>query len=260
MLWLGVGIPVIGSVLTALALNLLGLGSEPEPAPSGTGEPTGRPSTAPFTVTARQESEAGCTALPRRLSSPADRAELVSGGDVGGVIKRNRGARVGELNVDFTLEGGARSLTIASIDIEPKKLRPSPPLSGTLLCEPNAGGEPKIHLFADMDSPKPVFRTGKDDSTQRYFRDKVITLQPGEQVNLSAKFRAETGSREFGLVIRYVQNGKEAAVPVPAPQGGRYAVTSYAAEYGAAYEGSVGGVFRLLANPRRCRWTPAPKC
>jgi hypothetical protein len=193
------------------------------------------------------------------VSSLEDRAELVSGGDVGAVVRRNQGARVGELDVSLTIEGGRVPLTITSIDIKPKSSRPAPPLSGTLLCEPTAGGEPKIQLFADMDRTEPVFLTGKG-STQRYFRDKVITLKPGEQVNLSASFLAGNGSREFGLIVRYVQNGKEAAVSVPAPRGGRYAVTGYSKKYEALYTGSRGGVFELIADPELCRWSPAPQC
>ncbi|GAA4310726.1 hypothetical protein GCM10023086_30590 [Streptomyces venetus] len=257
MLWLGAGIPVIGAVLTALALQSLGLNgeSEPSPASSGAGAPSGSPSDAPFAVTARQESEAGCTALPRRVSSPRDRAELVAGGDAQAVIRRHQGARAGELTVGLTIEGGSRSLTITSIDIEPTSPRAAAPLAGTLLCEPNAGGEPKIQLFADMDTPEPVFRTGKN-STTRYFKGKVITLDPGEQVNLSATFLAERGSRTFGLSVRYVRNGKDGTLPVPAPRGGRYAVTGYAARYGAVYAGSPGGVYRQVEDPRPCAWQP----
>ncbi|WP_193482665.1 hypothetical protein [Streptomyces violaceus] len=248
---------MIGAVLTAIALKVLGLSgdSEPSPASTGAGASSGSPSAAPFAVTARQENEAGCTALPRRVSAPQDRAELVSGGDVNAVVRRNQGARVGELNVGLTLEGGSRSLTVTSIDIEPKSSRAAEPLAGTLLCEPNAGGEPKIQLFADLDSAEPVFLAGKN-STQRYFKDRVITLNPGEQVNLSATFLAEDGSRDFGLFIRYVRNGKEGTVPVPAPRGGRYAVTGFAPRYGAVYAGSDGG-YRRLEDPRPCPWLPA---
>ncbi|HLL36396.1 MAG TPA: hypothetical protein VK545_21505 [Streptomyces sp.] len=253
LLWLGAGLPVIGAVLTAVALKVLGLSGDSGPDPAGA--PSGSASSAPFAVTARLEDEAGCTALPRRVSSPGDRAELVAGGDVNAVIRRNQGARAGELNVGITLEGGPGSLTITSIDIRPTSPRPAAPLSGTLLCEPGAGGESKIRLFADMDAAEPVFRTGKD-STQRYFRDKVITLGPREQVNLSATFLAGHGSREFGLLIRYVRNGKEATLPVPAPRGGRYAVTGYAARYGAVYAGSPDGGYRLLDDPRPCPWVP----
>ncbi|MET9760434.1 hypothetical protein ABZ016_15450 [Streptomyces sp. NPDC006372] len=257
MLWLGAGIPVIGAVLTALVLQSLGLSgeSEPSPAPGGAGASPRGPAAAPFLVTARQESEAGCTALPRRVSSPRDRAELVAGGDAQAVIRRNQGARADELTVGLTIEGGASSLTITSIDIEPKSPRAAAPLAGTLVCEPNAGGEPKIQLFADMDTPAPVFRTGKN-STKRYFKEKVITLEPGEQVNLSATFQAERGYRAFGLSVRYVRDGKDGTVPVPAPRGGRYAVTGYAARYGAVYAGSPGGVYRQVEDPRPCPWHP----
>ncbi|MGW4232253.1 hypothetical protein ACWEF9_23695 [Streptomyces sp. NPDC004980] len=256
MLWLGAGIPVVGAVLTAAALQLLGLSGEPEPSPaSGAGTPSGSPSAAPFAVTARQENEAGCTALPRQVSSPKDRVELVTGGDVNAVIRRNQGARVGELNVGLTLEGGANSLTITSIEIKPKTPRPAEPLAGTLVCEPSAGGEPKIQLFADMDSPEPAFLEGKN-STRRYFKEKVLTLTPGEQVNLSMTFLSEKGSREFGLLIRYVQNGKDGTASVPAPRGGRYAVTGFSTRYGAVYEGSAGGVYRRLEDPRPCPWIP----
>ncbi|WP_454326216.1 hypothetical protein [Streptomyces glaucescens] len=250
--------PVIGAVLTALALKVLGLSgeSEPSPASTGAGAASGSPSAAPFAVTARQENEAGCTALPQELASPNDRAELVAGGDAEAVVRRNQGARVGALHVGLTLEGGSGSLTVTSIDIEPTSPRAAAPLDGTLLCEPSGGGESKIQLFADMDSPEPVFRTGKH-STQRYFRDKVITLAPGEQVNLSATFLAERGSREFGLLIRYVRDGKEGSVRVPAPRGGRYAVTGFAPRYGAVYSGSSGGVYRRLEDPRPCPWLPA---
>jgi len=258
LLWLGVFIPVIGAVLTALALDVLGLSGEsaPSPTPTGAGAPSGTASPAPFDVTARQESEAGCTALPRRVSSPEDRAELASGGDVQAVVQRNDGARAGELVVGLTLEGGARSLTVTSIDIVPTTPRAGPPFAGTLLCEPGAGGESKIQLFADLDRPAPVFLTDRD-SAKPYFRDKVITLRPEEQVNLSATFRAERGSRAFGLLIRYVRSGKEATLTVPAPRGGRYAVTGFAARYGAVYEGSPGGVYRRAEDPRPCRWSPA---
>ncbi|MFE5029643.1 hypothetical protein ACFRAO_41760 [Streptomyces sp. NPDC056656] len=257
MLWLGAGIPVIGAVLTAIALQLLGLSGEsaPSPASAGAGTSSESPSAAPFVVTARQENEAGCTALPHQVSSPEDRAELVTGGDVNAVIRRNQGARVGELKVGLTLEGGASSLTITSIEIKPKSPRAAEPLAGTLICEPNAGGEPKIQLFADMDSPEPVFLKGKN-STQKYFKEKVVTLKPGEQVNLSATFLSDKGSREFGLLIHYVQNGKDGTVPVPAPRGGRYAVTGFHARYGAVYEGSPGGVYRRLKDPRPCPWLP----
>lgn len=260
MLWLGAGIPVIGAVLTAIALQLLGLGgeSEPDPASAGDGASSASPSVPPFVVTARQENEAGCTALPRKVSSPEDRAELVTGGDVNAVIRRQQGARVGEMNLGLTLEGGPSSLTITSIEIQPKSPRPAEPFVGTLLCEPDAGGEAKIQLFADMDSPEPAFLTGKN-STQKYFKEKAITLGPGEQVNLSATFLAEKGSREFGLLIRYVRNGKDGTVPVPAPRGGRYAVTGFADRYGAVYEGSAGGVYRRLEDPRPCPWLPASR-
>ncbi|GHH25208.1 hypothetical protein [Streptomyces lanatus] len=260
MLWLGAGIPVIGAVLTAVALQLLGLAgeSEPNPASDKAGVSSGSPSAAPFVVTARQENEAGCTALPRQVSSPEDRAELVTGGDVSAVIRRNQGARVGELNIGLTLEGGPASLTITSIEIDPKSPRAAEPLAGTLVCEPGAGGEDKIQLFADLDSLEPAFRTGRH-TTQKYFKDKVITLDPGEQVNLSATFLAEKGSREFGLLIRYVRNGEDGTVPVPAPRGGRYAVTGFAERYGAVYEGSAGGVYRRLDDPRPCPWLPASR-
>ncbi|MFJ4963142.1 hypothetical protein ACIP6P_11965 [Streptomyces sp. NPDC088729] len=259
LLWLGAGIPVLGAVLTALVLQLLSLEGESEPGPAATASgasSAGGPSTQPFAVTARQEDEAGCTALPRRVSAPSDRAELVSGGDVHAVVRRNQGARVGELTVGFTLEGGDRSLTVTSIDIEPKSPRAAAPLAGTLLCEPGAGGEPKIQLFADMDSPDPVFLTG-GTSTRRYFKENVITLAPGEQVNLTATFVAEKGSREFGLVLRYVRNGKSGKAPVPAPHRGRYAVTGYAPRYGAVYEGSSGGGYRRVEDPRPCPGAPA---
>ncbi|MFF7311790.1 hypothetical protein [Streptomyces sp. NPDC008137] len=258
MLWLGAGVPVIGAVLTAIALKSLGLSGESEPSPAATGADasSGNPSVAPFVVTARQENEAGCTALARRVSSPEDRAELVSGGDVNAVLRRNQGVRVGELNVGLTLEGGSNSLTITSIDIKPKAPRAAEPLSGTLLCEPNAGGEPKIELFADMDRPEPVFLAGRK-STRPYFKESVITLKPGEQVNLSATFLARNGSRAFGLFIRYVRNGKEGSLPVPAPRGGRYAVTGFAPRYGAVYAGSPGGVYRQAEDPRPCPWLPA---
>lgn len=260
MLWLGAGIPVIGAVLTAIALQLLGLGgeSEPDPASAGAGASSVSPSALPFVVTARQENEAACTALPRKVSSPEDRAELVTGGDVNAVIRRQQGARVGEMILGLTLEGGPSPLTITSVEIKPNAPRPAKPFAGTLLCEPNAGGEAKIQLFADMDSPEPVFLTGKN-STQRYFKEKAITLAPGEQVNLSATFLAEKGSREFGLVIRYVRNGKDGTVPVPGPRGGRYAVTGFADRYGAVYEGSTGGVYRRLEDPRPCPWLPASR-
>ncbi|MFI7008371.1 hypothetical protein [Streptomyces sp. NPDC050145] len=258
MLWLGAGLPVIGAVLTAVALDLTGLGGDsgPSPEPAGSGATSASPSAAPLVVTARQEDEAGCTALPRRVSSPRDRAELVSGGDVGAVVRRNQGARAGEMNVSLTLEGGTSPLTVTSIGIETKSPRAGRPFAGTLVCEPGAGGEPKIQLFADMDSPEPVFLSGKN-STRGYFRDNVITLDPGEQVNLSAMFRAERGSRVFELVIHYVRNGKEGVVPVPAPRGGRYALTGYAPRYGAVYEGSPNGSYRLVENPRPCSWLPA---
>ncbi|QNS02961.1 hypothetical protein [Streptomyces xanthii] len=250
-------------MLTALALEWIGLGGDPEPspAPDGAGATSASPSAAaPLAVTARQEDEAGCAALPRRVSSPQDRAELVSGGDVGAVIRRNQGARAGEMNVSLTLEGGSKSLTVTSIGIEAKQPKAGEPYDGTLVCEPGAGGESKIQLFADMDSPEPVFLAGKD-SEQRYFRDHVITLAPGEQVNLSATFRAEHGSRAFGLVVHYVRNGKEGIVPVPAPRGGRYALTGYAERYEAVYEGSPDGAYRLVEDPRPCSWLPASqKC
>ncbi|WP_432250249.1 hypothetical protein ACRAR1_26150 [Streptomyces sanyensis] len=261
-LWLGAGIPVIGAVVTAIALQLLGLGGEsgPSPVPAPSGTASGRPSTAPFVVTARQEDDAGCTALPRRVSSPEDRADLVSGGDAGAVVRRNQGARVGELRVGLTLEGGASSLTVTSIGIRPTSPRAVEPLAGTLVCEPDGGGEAKIQLYADMDSPAPVFLQGRD-SAQEYFRGNVVTLDPGEQVNLSATFSSEQGSREFELLIHYVQNGKEGTVPVPAPRGGRYAVTGFATRYGAVYEGSDGGVYRRLDDSRPCRWAPgSPGC
>ncbi|MFJ8637344.1 hypothetical protein [Streptomyces sp. NPDC093568] len=244
-------------MLTALALDVLGLSGEsaPSPSPTGAGAASGTASSGPFEVTAWMENEAGCTALPQRLSSPKDRAELVSGGDVEAVVRRHSGARVGDLVVGFTLEGGARSLTITSIDIEPASPRADPSFSGTLLCEPGAGGEPKIQMFADLDRPNPVLVTGMA-SARPYFREKVITLQPGEQVNLSATFRAENGSRAFKLLIRYVQNGKEATLPVPSPRGSRYAVTGFATRYGAVYEGSPGGVYRRVEGARPCRWSP----
>ncbi|MEO3974932.1 hypothetical protein [Streptomyces sp. CAU 1734] len=256
LLWLGAGIPLIGAVLAAIALELLSLSGEPEPGPGAGGAGGPAVPAAPFAVTARQENEAGCTALPLRVSAPRDRAELVAGGDVDAVIRRNDGARVGELIVGLTLEGGPTPLTITSVDIHPASPRPAPPLAGTLLCEPSAGGEPKIQLFADMDSAVPVFLTGKS-SAQKYFREKVITLEPGEQVNLSATFLAAKGSRAFGLSIRYVRSGKEGTVPVPAPRAGRYAVTGYAARYGAVYAGSPGGVYRLAEDPRPCPWLPS---
>lgn len=250
-LWIGVGLPVIGAVLTALALQLVGLSGESEPSAASDDSDA-----APFAVTARQENEEGCTALPDKVAAPQDRAELVSGGDVNAVIRRNEGARAGELTVGITFEGGARSLTITSIDIRPKSPKPQRPFSGTLLCEPDAGGEPKIQLYADMDGPEPVFRTG-ENSAQRYFKDKVITLRPGEQVNLSATFRAEEGSRVFGLVIRYAQDGKEHTLPVRAPRGGRYAVTGYSERYGAVYWGSADGGYRRIEKPQPCTWLPA---
>ncbi|MET8685231.1 hypothetical protein ABZV77_13530 [Streptomyces sp. NPDC004732] len=252
-LWIGVGLPVVGAVLTAVALQLVGLGGESEPS-AASGDSDG--DAAPFTVTARQENEEGCTALPDKVSAPQDRAELVSGGDVNAVIRRNDGARAGELTVGITFEGGARSLTITSIDIRPKSPKPQMPLSGTLLCEPGAGGEPKIQLYADMDDPEPVFRTG-ENATQRYFKDKVITLRPGEQVNLSAIFRAEESSRAFGLMIRYVQDGKQHTLPARAPSGGRYAVTGYAKRYGVVYRGSADGGYRRVEKPQPCSWLPA---
>ncbi|MCQ6554958.1 hypothetical protein NPS70_17410 [Streptomyces sp. C10-9-1] len=262
VLWLGAGIPVIGAVATAIALQLLGLGGETEPSPAsapGAASSGGTP-TAPFVVTARQENDAGCTALPHRVSSPQDRADLVSGGDADAVVRRNRGARVGELRVGLTLEGGASSLTVTSIGIRPTSPRAVGPLAGTLVCEPDAGGEAKIQLYADMDSPDPVFLTGRG-SAREYFRENVVTLGPGEQVNLSATFSSEKGSREFELLVRYVRNGKEGAVPVPAPRGGRYAVTGFATRYGDVYEGSDGGVYRRLDGSRPCRWAPrSPGC
>ncbi|MGW4538491.1 hypothetical protein ACWEOP_11505 [Streptomyces chartreusis] len=258
MLWLGAGIPVIGAVLTAIALQLLGLGGESESDPASAGASSVSPLVPPFIVTARQDDEAGCTALPRKVSSPEDRAELVTGGDVNAVIRRHQGARVGEMNLGLTLEGGPSSLTITSIEIEPKSPRPAKPFAGTLLCEPNAGGEAKIQLFADMDSPEPVFLTGKK-STHKYFKEKAITLAPGEQVKLSATFLAGKGSREFGLLIRYGRSGKDGTVTVPVPRGGRYAVTGFADRYGAVYEGSTGGVYRRLEDPRPCPWLPASR-
>ncbi|GGV81476.1 hypothetical protein GCM10010294_55210 [Streptomyces griseoloalbus] len=252
---------MIGAVLTALALNGLGLGGESEPAaPAATGSPSASPPSAPFTVSARQDGDdGGCTALEDRISSPRDRAEIVTGGDVAGVVRRHRGARAGELATELTIEGGTQPLTITSIDIEPEQPRPAPPFAGTLLCEASAGGEPKIQLYADLDSTRPVFLTGKG-SADRYFDEHVVTLAPGEQVNLSATFVAVKGSREFRLVVRYVRNGKEGAVSVPAPSGSRYAVTGYAAEYGAVYSGSPNGGFRLEDGSRPCRWSPAAPC
>lgn len=244
MLWLSVGGPVLVAVLTAVTLNLLGLSDQPQPGPRPSASGAGKGSKAPFTVTARGEDKAGCTALPRRLTSLKDRAELVSGGDVRGVIRRNRGARADELNVGLTLEGGAKSLTITSIDIEPKAPRPSPPYDGALVCEPSAGEAGKIQTFADMDRPEPVLLAGKG-SEKPYFRDKVITLAPGEQVSLSVTFSADEGSREFGLTARYVQGGKVGKLPVPVPEGARYAITGYAERYGAIYWGSPGGTYRL---------------
>jgi hypothetical protein len=248
-------------VLTALALELLGLGGDagpsasPSPSPTGSGAGGGGASATPFLVTARQENEAGCTALPDRLSTPRDRAEIVAGGDVAGVVRRHHGARAHELVVGLTLEGGPSPLTVTSIDIEPASPRAAAPLTGTLLCEAGAGGEPKIELFADMDAPKPLL-LGAEDSSRGYFRHNAITLQPGEQVNLSATFRAEKGSREFELVVRYVRGGKEGARKVPAPKGGRYAVTGYSERYGAVYEGSPDAGYHLVADPRPCRWMP----
>ncbi|NBE53400.1 hypothetical protein [Streptomyces boluensis] len=237
--------PVIAAVLTALALQLVGLSGESEPADepdaaSASGTPSAK--SEPFAVSARSENEAGCMALPRQVSTPKDRAELVSGGDVDAVIRRNDGARAGALKTGLTLEGGAESLTVTSIEIEPKSPRAAGPFDGTLLCEEGAGGEPKIQLFADLDKPRPVFVTG-EHSTRQYFKDKVITLGPGEQVNLSATFQADKGSRAFGLVIHYVRNGKERTLPVPAPKGVRYAVTGYAERYGSVYRGSSSGVY-----------------
>lgn len=261
LLWLGAGIPVLGAVLTALALSGLGLdgGSEPA-APAATGGPSASLPSAPFAVSARQDvDDGGCTALADRISSPRDRAEIVTGGDVAGVVRRHQGARAGELTTDLTIEGGTRPLTITSIDIEPEQPRPGPPFAGTLLCEASGGGEAKIQLFADLDSARPVFLTGRG-SADRYFDKHVVTLAPGEQVNLSATFVAATGSREFRLVVRYVRNGKEGAVPVPAPSGGRYAVTGYAEEYGAVYSGSPKGGFRLEDDSRPCRPSPAAPC
>ncbi|MFE2018734.1 hypothetical protein ACFW9O_11935 [Streptomyces sp. NPDC059499] len=248
-------------MLTALALNGLGLGGEPEPAaPAATGSPSASPPSAPFTVSARQDGDdGGCTALKDRISSPQDRAEIVTGGDVAAVVRRHRGARAGELTTELTIEGGRQPLTITSIDIEPEQPRPAPPFAGTLLCEEGAGGEPKIQLYADLDSPRPVFLTGKG-SVDRYFDEHVVTLAPGEQVNLSAIFVAAKGSREFRLSVRYVRNGKEGAVPVPVPRGSRYAVTGYAAEYKAVYSGSPNGGFRLEDDSRPCRWSPAAPC
>lgn len=258
LLYLGVGIPVIGAVLTALALNGLGLGGESEPA--ATGGPSASPPSAPFTMSARQDvGDGGCTALEDRISSPRDRAEIVTGGDVAGVVRRHRGARAGELTTELTIEGGTQPLTITSIDIEPEQPGPAPPFAGTLLCEASAGGEPKIQLYADLDSSRPVLLTGKG-SADRYFDEHVVTLAPGEQVNLSATFVAAKGSREFRLVVHYVQNGKQGVVPVPAPSGSRYAVTGYAAEYGAVYSGSPNGGFRREDDSRPCRWSPAAPC
>ncbi|WP_405927824.1 hypothetical protein OH733_34000 [Streptomyces griseus] len=78
--------------------------------------------------------------------------------------------------------------------------------------------------------------------------------------DLSATFVAAKGSREFQLVVRYVRHGKRGAVPVPAPSGSRYAVTGYAAEYGAVYSGSPSGGFRREDDSRPCRWSPAASC
>lgn len=252
---------MVGAVLTALALNGLGLDGEAEPAASGTtGSPSESAPSAPFTVSARQGGDdGGCTALRDGLTSPRDRAELVTGGDVAGVVRRHRGARVGELTTYLTIEGGERPLTITSIDIEPEQPRSAVPFAGTLLCEPGAGGEGKIPLVADLDSARPVFSTEKG-SVERYFDENVVTVAPGEQVNLSATFLATKGSREFQLVVRYVRNGKEGEVPVPAPKGGRYAVTGYAERYEAVYTGSRNGGFRLEDDSRPCRWSPAARC
>ncbi|WUQ32202.1 hypothetical protein OG764_37600 [Streptomyces sp. NBC_00239] len=257
---LGVGIPVLGAVLTAVALNGLGLEGGSEPPPIATGSPSPGPPSAPFTVSARQDGDDGnCTALKDRIASSRDLAEIVTGGDVAGVIRRHRGARAGELVTDLTIEGGTQPLTITSIDIEPEQRRPAPPFAGTLLCEAGAGGEEKIQLFADLDSTRPVFLTGRG-SADRYFGGHVVTLAPGEQVNLSATFVAAKGAREFRLVVRYVRNGKAGVIPVPAPSGGRYAVTGYAAQYGAVYSGSPKGGFRLEKDSRPCQWSPAAPC
>ncbi|MDQ0776535.1 hypothetical protein QF026_005001 [Streptomyces aurantiacus] len=208
----------------------------------------------------RLMNETGCTAFARRLSSPEDRAELSTQSDADAVIKRNNGARASELSVSITLQGGDRALTIESIDIEPRTPRPTAPLDGGLICEPSAGGEPKIKLHADMDAATPVFRMFRSEGSgdTPYFRDNAITLTPHEQVPLHVTFTAQRGYRAFELVIHYTIAGRTEKRVVPAPEGSRWAVTALNKTYGSVYEGTIGGPFELSDEADQCGREPKP--
>ncbi|MFM9448427.1 hypothetical protein [Streptomyces acidiscabies] len=244
---------VLAPLLVAVAAGWL--------SPDADGSPDGTLSSPPagpdFDVMPRLMDKTGCTAFAHPLSSPEDRAELGTQSDASAVIKRNNGARVSELTVSITLQGSDRALTIESIGIEPKTPRPTAPLSGSLICEPSSGGMPKVELHADMDAAKPAFHSKSSGGTP-YFHENAITLAPHEQVPLHVTFTAQRGYREFDLVIHYTIAGKAERRVVPAPEGGRWAVTAPSKKYGSVYEGTLGGPFQLSEEVDQCGPEPTP--
>jgi hypothetical protein len=221
--------PVLAGVLT----NSLSDDDE-KPPPSSTPSPPskGRPD---LYVSSRSTNEWPCIALATTPTSPADRASLATGEDVPGLVKRHRGAHIDQLDVDITLQGGERGLTIESIDIEPRTSRPDPPLDGGILCWISEGDAPKLKLMADLDDPNPYLHEEKSPELP-HFRDRVITLAPQEQVSIQASFHAKRGYRQFGLVINYTLNGRHKSLGVPPPTGTECAVTGPADSYSLGYK------------------------
>jgi hypothetical protein len=173
-----------------------------------------------------------CLALPGPLSQ-AVHAELAVGSEFPEAGDQS-GVPVGHLGVDILFQGGEHALTIESIDIVPRTPRPSSPPDGALLCEQGQGDVPKIKLGANMDAAAP-FVYDEGSPTRRHFRDRVIALEPHEQVSVEVTFQSKHGYREFQLVVRYVLDGRHRSLTIRPPGGGIFAVTGPSDTYEVGY-------------------------
>ncbi|MCC5576375.1 hypothetical protein IMZ11_12105 [Microtetraspora sp. AC03309] len=185
------------------------------------------------------------TGGPRRiLQGDPDETKLVD------FIRRERGARIGSMNVTLVLRGERRD-TIRIVDVRPRVRKSMPNASGTCFVMPNAGSADVFAIVADLDALAP----GGTAKRGARFLKKNIDLAYGERATVEITAEAARRAYEWDVQIDYVY-GDDLTVQhayVTDRDGQPFRITGEARTYRVAYDQrGLTSVFRVAKRNRSC--------
>jgi hypothetical protein len=143
------------------------------------------------------------------------------------LLNRLGPVRLDDTFIDLSLQGN-RAQQVRVRNIRVVNLRRSPPLTGTLWCDPSAGGGPAERMYFDLDQAIPIAQLeGSDDGTIKpYFLDRTITLNQGENIDLNIRASSSKSDITFDLAVDVVYGGNLQTVTVT-DNGRPFEVTGY---------------------------------